>query len=134
MLIQKHPTMGYRYPALFWLVVPRPAAGKNSRSILTTLYLCREDHRVLHTRDSFGICDCCCLHRLPPWGFEMHTPPPQKCGRYGLAADALIALGGLSAAVRDEDGGEARRKLVLTKESLNDILTIAVNNNLNRTD
>eukprot|EP00752_Nemacystus_decipiens_P016498 g14748.t1 len=54
--------------------------------------------------------------------------------RYGLAADALIALGGLSAAVRDEDGGEARRLLVLTKESLNDILTIAVNNNLNRTD
>eukprot|EP00903_Cladosiphon_okamuranus_P007855 g7596.t1 len=54
--------------------------------------------------------------------------------RYGLAADALIALGGLSAAVRDGDGGEARRKLTLTKESLNDILTIAVNNNLNRTD
>ncbi len=55
-------------------------------------------------------------------------------GRYGLAADALIALGGLSAAARDEDGGEARRMLILTKESLNDILTIGVNNNLNRTD
>ncbi|CAM9295162.1 unnamed protein product, partial [Pylaiella littoralis] len=54
--------------------------------------------------------------------------------RYGLAADALIALGGLSAAARDEDGGEARRMLVLTKESLNDILTIGVNNNLNKTD
>lgn len=60
--------------------------------------------------------------------------PPSKCARYGLAADALIALGGLSAAVRDKDGGEARRELTLTKESLNDILTIAVNNNLNRTD
>ena len=54
--------------------------------------------------------------------------------RYGLAADALIALGGLSAAARDEDGGEARRMLILTKESLNDILTIGVNNNLNKTD
>ncbi|CAN0090788.1 unnamed protein product [Scytosiphon promiscuus] len=54
--------------------------------------------------------------------------------RYGLAADALIALGGLTAAARDEDGGEARRMLTLTKESLNDILTICFNNNLNKTD
>lgn len=60
--------------------------------------------------------------------------PTLQCARYGLAADALIALGGLSAAARDGDGGEARRMLMLTKESLNDILTIAVNNNLNRTD
>ncbi|CAM9263783.1 unnamed protein product [Ectocarpus sp. 4 AP-2014] len=54
--------------------------------------------------------------------------------RYGLAADALIALGGLSAAARDGDGGEARRMLTLTKESLNDILTIGVNNDLNKTN
>lgn len=53
--------------------------------------------------------------------------------RYGLAADALITLGGLSAATRDGDGGEARKMLVLTKEALNDILTIGVNNDLNRT-
>lgn len=54
--------------------------------------------------------------------------------RYGLAADALIATGGLVAAARDGDGGEARRMLTLSKESLNDILTIGVNNNLNKTD
>lgn len=52
--------------------------------------------------------------------------------RYGLAADALISLGGLNAASRDGDGGEARRMLVLTKEAINDILTIGVNNDLNK--
>lgn len=59
-------------------------------------------------------------------------PSVASDARYGLAADALISMGGLTAAARDEDGGEARRMLILTKESLNDILTICVNNNLNK--
>lgn len=46
----------------------------------------------------------------------------------------MIARGGLAAAARDGDGGEARRMLTLSKEALNDILTIGVNNNLNKTD
>lgn len=58
--------------------------------------------------------------------------PTPVSRRYGLAADALIMLGGLSAAVRDGDGGQARRFLNLAKESLNDILTIGVNNDLNK--
>lgn len=52
--------------------------------------------------------------------------------RYGLAADALIAMGGLNAATGESDSGEARRMLKLAKEALNDILTIGVNNDLNK--
>lgn len=63
-----------------------------------------------------------------------NSKSPHYYVRYGLAADALIAMGGMLAAAKDEDGGEARRMLVLTKESLNDILTIGVNNNLNKTE
>ena len=46
----------------------------------------------------------------------------------------LISVGGLTAAARDGDGGEAFRMLTLAKESLNDILTIGVLNDLNKID
>ncbi|CAM9868868.1 unnamed protein product, partial [Choristocarpus tenellus] len=50
--------------------------------------------------------------------------------RYGLAADALIMMGGLMGALRDEDRKEGTRYLKLLKDSLDDVISIGSSNDL----